>query len=386
MFKRYRRLLTLGSIVLLYFSLPFMVNAIFNQSLKESPVVLVVGDFSEEGFGSLVNSGVTAAQKEVAGSDTHVAIQTVSVSESAWRDAFGGSNTEELDREIQTLRSNLIQKISDHNVVAIISANTSQTAPTVLQVGKTFNIPVLLTVATNTEITKGYSEVGLRLIARDSMQAEAIKEWCRKQDKRVGLIYDLTRYGTGLRDALTQRMGPDKLIPFSVNTTTDIAGILTYGKSAGVRSWVIVGYRNQAIEFYSKKVSIGLAGEMLFTDGAYGKWLSELPSDPKNTQQVFFSFPTLPVTSQFATASLAQQHSELRGYGTLGFDAYCLIDSAVASLKGVGDLQKYRLLQAIRDVAAKPTAKTKQSYQFDTNGENERATFSVTEVRRDVLP
>jgi hypothetical protein len=212
--KRYRRLITLLVIIVLYFSIPFFVNAVYNHSLENSPVVLVVGDLSDEGFGSLVNSGVTAAQKESVGSDNNIAIRTVSVNEAAWRDAFGGSNTEELDREIKTLRSNLIKEISQHNVIAIISANTSQTVPTVLQVGKTFNIPVLITVATNTEVTNGYSDISVRLIALDSKQAEVIQEWCEKQGTRIGLIYDLTRYGTGLRDALTQHVGTSKAHPF----------------------------------------------------------------------------------------------------------------------------------------------------------------------------
>ena len=388
--KRYRRLLTLLVIVVLYFSVPFFVNTVFNRSLENSPVVLVVGDLSDEGFGSLVNSGVIAAQKESAGSDTNIAIRTVSVNEAAWRDAFGGSNSEELDREITALRSNLIKEISTHNVIAVISANTSQTVPTVLQVGKTFNIPVLITVATNTEVTNGYSDIALRFIALDSKQAEAIQEWCEKQGTRIGLIYDLTRYGTGLRDALTQRVGPSKLIPFSVNTTTDIAGILIYGEKAGVQSWVVVGYRDQAREFYSKKVSSGVKGKMLFSDGAYGKWLSELPSDPTNSQEVFFSFPTLAMISPSVSAAAgANAHStEIRGYGTLGFDAYCLIDSAVRNLKETGNSQKYSLMQAIRDMAANSsgTVKVKQSYRFDAYGENERASFSVIEVRHEFIP
>jgi hypothetical protein len=387
MLKRHRRLIVLILIVVLYVSLPFLIDSIFNESLVQAPIVLVVGDFSEEGFGSLVSSGVNAAQRDEPSSASHIAIRQVPVNESAWRDAFGGANTEELDREIQSLRSKLIKEITDYNVVAIISANTSQTVPTVLQVGKTFNIPVLITVATNTDIINGYNDVALRLIARDSKQAEAIQEWCAKQSMRIGLIYDLTRYGTGLRDALTERVGPDRLIPFSVNTTTDIAGILIYGRASEVQSWVIVGYRNQAVEFYSKKVSLKLEGSMLFSDGAYGKWLSQLPSDPSNTQQVFLSFPAVPVSPK-PTANSSQQEPELRGYATLGFDAYYLISRAVADLNGVGKTQKHRLVQAIRDAAtnSNATAKTKQDYKFDSNGENEYASFSVTEVRHGSLP
>jgi ABC-type branched-subunit amino acid transport system substrate-binding protein len=370
-------------IAVLYLSVPSIVDALFNESLIQAPVALLVGDFSDEGFGSLVGSGVYAAERENSTSK-QIAIQQVPVNEAAWRDAFGGANTEELDREIQALRSKLIREITDHNVVAIISANTSQTAPTVLQVAKTFHIPVLITVATNTDIIKDYDDVALRLIARDSKQAEAISEWCATQGERIGLIYDLTRYGTGLRDALTERVGPDRLIPFSVNTTTDLAGILMYGKTSEVRSWVIVGYRNQAIEFYSKKVSSKHAGSMLFTDGAYGKWLSQLSSDPTNSQQVFLSFPSVPKPGP----SSQQQGTELRGYATLGFDAYYLISSGITTLDGVGNGQKHRLAQAIRDVATHPSnpVRTKQSYKFDSRGENEYASFAVTEVRHGLLP
>jgi hypothetical protein len=172
-----------------------------------------------------------------------------------------------------------------------------------------------------------------------------------------------------------------------VNTTTDIAGILIYGEKADVQSWVVVGYRDQAREFYSKKVSSGVKGKMLFSDGAYGKWLFELPSDPTNSQEVYFSFPTLSMISP-SPAAPKEHSTELRGYGTLGFDAYCLIDSAVRNLKETGNSQKYRLMQAIRDMAANPsgTVKAKQNYKFDAFGENERASFSVIEVRHEFIP
>jgi ABC-type branched-subunit amino acid transport system substrate-binding protein len=378
MLDRYKHLGTLIILFVLYLSLPFVTNALFNESLEQAPVVLVVGDFSEEGFGRLVNNGVEAARKDEHNSPSHVATRQVSVNESAWSDAFGGSNTEVLDREIQSLRSKLIKEIADYNVVAIISANTSQTARTVLQVGKAFNIPVLITVATADNITEGYHDTALRLIARNSKQAEAIKEWCAEQTTRVGLVYDLTRYGIGLRDAVTERIGPDRLIPFSVNTTTDLAGILTYGKESEVQAWVVVGYRNQAVEFYSKKGALKLGGNMLFSDGAYGKWLSQLQEDPNNTQRVFLSFPSVPVNP----------NDELRGYATLGYDAYHLTSSAVGKLIGEGKTQKYRLMQAVREVApgAYEAKQTKQEYKFDPTGENELANFTVTEVRHGTLP
>lgn len=46
------------------------------------------------------------------------------------------------------LRNEILRAIAEYNVVAIITVNTSQTVPIVIETGEKFNIPVLLTVAT----------------------------------------------------------------------------------------------------------------------------------------------------------------------------------------------------------------------------------------------
>jgi ABC-type branched-subunit amino acid transport system substrate-binding protein len=386
MLSNSKRVVILLIFTVVYVLTPSFINTTYNQSLSEKPVVLLVGDFSsEDGFGSMLEIGIKCAAKQAGGSELRLEYHNVNVAESSDEKPSNPNIT--LSRvEEANLKRELTVEVATNNVVAIVAANTSQTAPLVLEFGRAFNIPVLLAVATNDSILQGYEQIAFRLPAQDTKQAEVIKNWTVQQNGRIGLVYDLSRYGIGLRDSLLKQIGPNNLVSFSMSTTTDLAGILKYGTDAGVKAWVVVGYRYQAVEFYSKKVALNVPGQVLFSDGAYGMWLSKL-SGVKNTDRVYLSFPTTNGNNTTCSDE-AGNPFELKGYADFGFDSHRLITAAINRLVAEGKNQKYELAGALRGVAAALNANTPtgQQYQFTLAGENERALFYVTEVSNGYAP
>lgn len=386
MLSNSKRVVILLIFTVVYVLTPSFINTTYNKSLSEKPVVLLVGDFSsEDGFGSMLEIGIKCATKQAGGSELRLEYHNVNVAESSDEKPSNPNIT--LSRvEEANLKRELTVEVATNNVVAIVAANTSQTAPLVLEFGRAFNIPVLLAVATNDSILQGYEQIAFRLPAQDTKQAEVIKNWTVQQNGRIGLVYDLSRYGIGLRDSLLKQIGPNNLVSFSMSTTTDLAGILKYGTDAGVKAWVVVGYRYQAVEFYSKKVALNVPGQVLFSDGAYGMWLSKL-SGVKNTDRVYLSFPTTNGNNTTCSDE-AGKPFELKGYADFGFDSHRLITAAINRLVAEGKNQKYELAGALRGVAPALNANTPtgQQYQFTLAGENERALFYVTEVSNGYAP
>ena len=122
--------------IAVYVSTPAFLNSFNNQSLSQSPVILLVGDFTnDEAFGTLVYRGANDAQQNNPRKDyPQIEIHKIEVNDSAWEDSFAGSNTAELQAELNSLHEKFLRYIVTNNVVAIISANTSQNVPTDIEV------------------------------------------------------------------------------------------------------------------------------------------------------------------------------------------------------------------------------------------------------------
>ena len=78
--------------IILYVSTPAFFNSYYNQSLSQSPVILLVGDFSkEDAFGTLVYRGANEVQQNDARKDyPQIEIHKVNINDSAWEDSFAG--------------------------------------------------------------------------------------------------------------------------------------------------------------------------------------------------------------------------------------------------------------------------------------------------------
>ena len=309
----------------------------FNPTLTQSPLILVTGDFSNpESFGSLVMSGIIESKANLP-TNEKIETEKYELLEYTEADLSVGFIVEKTSILNEKIRDDLVTLVAHKNIIGIIAANSSETIEPVLQVGKEFKIPVFLAVASNDEIIAEYNDISFRLLANDGKQAEAISKWCEQiidstETDKIGVLYSQTRYGKGLRRTLERVIGINSLIPFSLGTTTDIAGSFNYGERAGVNAWVAITYKEEALEIAVKKKSLGINGPILFSDGAYGKWLTQI-----NEDSIYYTFP-LPDTS-FKNV----------GYNHFGYDAYRLIYYAFSKYKHESMKTKDDFLNIIND-------------------------------------
>lgn len=334
--------------------------------------VLVVGDFSEgNSFGTHVLNGFKVAERTKGINESSFKWIQVSIDESLVENVTGAINEESRQLRVK-LTKDLIREISSKNVVAIVSANTSQTVSACLEVGRTFNIPILLTVATSDKLVGQYNDVAFRMLANNGKQANKIAEWAESvapiDTSSFGVLYSQTIYGQNLLKTLRDTLGFEKIIPFSISTTTDIVGSIKYGSSLGVDAWISLSYLSESIEVQVKKERIDTVHPILYADGAYGNWVKEL--NRRREKGVFLSFP--------ATYEVdAQRIETVSGFGIFGYDSYWIIDKCITD---PGTNEKNSFIQRIRDFDSSNYSDVLiQNYRFQ-NGENYLAEFKIYQL------
>lgn len=348
------------------------------------PTVLIVGDFSSnESFGSNVYKGIQNAENSLNRRKTNFKIKKISYNSITSKNIASKIGSQEYERLKNDLESQLAKAFASENIIGIISANTSQTVQIVLETGRLFNVPVLVTVSTNDQVLVEYKNIAFRLLARDSQQAEAIIDWCNsfKGEIVFGLLYDPVRYGEGLQSSLIANEDIFRFIPFPVGTTTDVVGTLQYGSISGVNAWVVVGYKQQAVEVLIKKRHLKIPGPVLLSDGAYGSWLRDLSTD-----SVYLSFPMTDVDVNKRDALSQSSKEKNFGYGTFGYDSYIILDESVQLLND-DILPKYKLFEIIPEIAENlsQSGKLMQKYKF-VSGENTYSCFKIYEVGNGIIP
>ena len=242
--------------------MPLLLLQPMPQALSCDPVILVIGDFSTpESFGTVVERGLARGKRS---NEWRIvpSIKKVEIYEPVVSKITASTAGE--------IRSRLVRAFAQYNVVAVVSANTSQTAPSVLETVSLFRVPVLLAVATTDNLLEGYSGIAYRLPARDVEQAKAMADWANKQrgSGPVGVLYDPRRYGANLHGALVNQMGLLQVLSFPLSPSSEVSVQLDYGAKAGVERWIVVGYREQAVEVLARKKHLKIPGAVLLSDGA----------------------------------------------------------------------------------------------------------------------
>jgi len=376
--KYNRQLLALALLGLLGFlAPPLILEFTDGNTLLSESTVLLVGDFGQGSYGAMTDLGVTQAQTRLADAN-RIRVIKIPVRELLPGITAAETASFDLNLERDRLRRQIIRRIATENVIAIIAANTSSTAEAVLEIGRTFSIPVLLTVATNDNLLSfDFSTVGFRLLPQDGKQAAAIVDWAEgirasSEDGDtflLGVAYDPRRYGLDLLELLRTRAGHTQVLPFPLGVTEETSVIIERGTALQVDAWVVAAYQSQAIEFYSKMKAHSGKTPLLFTDGAYGPWLADA-----SNMSTYISFPSRPSSP----GPLLQQ---LPGYAVYGYDALMIADGLLDYVHRARVPRK-QLPQAIRALCEDPDRNTKltQEYHFSSQGENGRASFEVYRV------
>ena len=166
---------------------PYLLQHSINTWSGSNYNVLLVGDFNPKSptDASPVKAGFYNALRSRKNSGFQFNTDIISFDESLVDQINGPTET---DTKIlnDRVKSLLIDKIAGENVVAIVTASSSQTVGSCLEIGKLFNIPVLIVTATETEILNGYgtSGIGFRLVASNKNQVPEITKW----------VHDITQH------------------------------------------------------------------------------------------------------------------------------------------------------------------------------------------------
>ncbi len=349
-------------------------------------VILVIGDYHDSN--DYVHD-VWAAVQATAGRDSFTPIQRVALSvkrftTSPCLDANGTL------RKPRQLRWQLLRCLAEHHVIAAIDASTTHVAPLIIDTLDLFEIPVLLTVATNDELLSGNRSNVLRLVANDSQQAITIEEWAAQFDI-ISILYDDSSYGRSLYRTLLKRHDTGKPILTSYSFRSDTNLVDLFARIADLRhrlelessykhGIIYIGYNDRISELLHPRALFMADTPLLLSDGAYSK---NLPATALLKGNEVLTFPVDPFSNPPA-----------RGFGDFGHDAYRLIVVGLDRLVAA-KASRVRLLDFIRDyaVAAQQEAIDNQppaqhghltqraqpflrhDYQFDSSGQNVLASF-----------
>lgn len=281
----------------------------------------------------------------------------------------------------ETRRANILQldtqgKLTEHeildqflrilatsNIVAIISADTSDMARRIIDTSSIFGIPVILTVASNDTLLLGKSPNVLRLLANDSKQAEAAVHWSERHF-RPAILYDDSLYGEYLGQAVVKSFSRNRREYYvsRFSRTSDFHDILNHVRAAGSEAVVFIGYFPRTYELVSKMIALGFLKPVLLSDGCYFPDLIGMKKPP----QIFLSFPVNP--------------SGQKGYSAFGQDAYSLIHCAINENEFAFDVRS-SLLKTVGHCAedAEHAKALNLNYKF-VNGENSLAGFGIFHI------
>lgn len=368
------------TLTLLIFLLPTLILTFsYDERVSGNPVILFVGDFSQGGYGVLVEDGITTAiNRRQSSSDFRV--RRIDFNEPRAGQTDGAFTQGSYDS--RRLKDKIIDEIVASNVVAIISANTSSTAQDVIEVSSTFRIPLFLTVATNDDLLSNSNRYTFRMVPSDSLQSSVISEWCNStntikgtnnnpsSDPSIALVYDPRQYGTHLQSLLKRRVGHTSIVSFPLGVTEETTGIIERGSSLGVKKWVFLGYRSQASDFYAKMFGTVEDKPLLMSDGGYGTWLKDVPP----SDSLFISFPYSKALDNSSTGHV----NELTGFSPFGYDSVRIIGEILQSSTTVVDLRA-NIQSTVQTAANRLNDRglLTQEYSFNKSGESTKADFRI---------
>jgi len=311
-------------------------------SISRSPAVLIVGEFDAyNGEETPAERLYRSLERARNGRNPPYAAEIIKISvPDYWDSRRQGASPSDL-------RNTLLSEIAQNDVVAIISANTTQTAGPVIDLASKFNIPVLLTVATNDRLLSDRPTAPvIRVVPRDSLQAIQIATWCQSQvSGDIHVIYDDTQYGRDLFRNLSQHVTRPILGTALKAPCESVAEILSTTKSTAFGAIVFIGYPDQAAEFLQWRTKFMITTPTLLSDGCLGAWVD----DPRIlTQNVKLCFPNLiPNPEQINVLATSQtSRYNTHGYGPFAVQA---MDDLDACIKGciAHNLSKQRLFDQL---------------------------------------
>jgi branched-chain amino acid transport system substrate-binding protein len=219
--------------------------------------------------------------------------------------------------------------------------------------------------ATNPELSRKGWKTFLRGLANDAVQGPAVANYMKGSlgAKKVCIVDDSTAYGTGLRDAIRNTLGPvaDPTCAASIKKG-DKEFSATVTKIAGASPDVVFfsGYYAEAAPFVQQLRDANVKATFVSADGAKDQQFVDQAGD--SSKDAILSCPCGPAPDWFAKDYKAKSKREPGTYSTEGYDL------ATIMLRGInsGKVSRPDLLQYMRAYNGPGVART---YQWTDNGE-----------------
>jgi len=364
-------------------ALPLLVVALFLSALAFSANhfldltqpkrVLLIGDFnSNHGFARPVQQGMWRAKNRLPGiSDLQIVKVPISDSEQISQHDLAGATCKAL-----------IAEFAKGRPIAVVAATTTAATQTVREICNAFQVPLVITVATNDSLMPqsqfADSPDRIRLIANDSRQALTIATYVEASrpdslsegDKRMHSLENVTQpmlivyedgpYSRHLFDLISATLSTHHVRWEALRQTAYSDDLSARLRAADIR----LGYFETFKPLLDNLTNILWRGEVVMSDGCLTSGLFEYSRTRFGIQL------SVPVT---VPSNGKQIPEPLQGFEQYGYDAYVLL--ALCPLDA-----RHRLpsVAALNDVSLTvPPAIDEFNVVLDGRGENTLADFRV---------
>lgn len=236
------------------------------------------------------------------------------------------------------------QVCQNTNVVAVVGHLTSGCTLAAAPVYSRSNMPVVMPVPTNPEITeKGFRNI-FRVPATDAEQAPFLARYVLSKDKhtRVAVVHDLTAYGMGFATAFRETLetSGDKVVALFEGVQKDVRDfrtLITKIKEKAPEYVLVAATYDMGAPFVRQMRELGLNATVLSGDGMFSTQYIELAGQAAEGTIVSFIAPSRgasPATDAFF-AKYEEMYGKVVSFAPLGYDAGKVIASAISAASSV---------------------------------------------------
>ena len=262
----------------------------------------------------------------------------------------------------------------DPRVVAVVGHLTSGCMSAAAPIYARAEMPVVMPVPTNPEITrKGYTNL-FRVPPTDDDQAPFLAEYLLSRDPKapVAVISDLTAYGLGFATAFreTFRAGGGKILAFegAQREARDFRSLITKLKALKPKYVLLGATYDMGAPFVRQMKELGLDATVLSGDGCYGSAFLDQAGNAAEGTIVSFIAPDRgfsPATERFFR-KYESKYGKVVSFAPLGYDAAQVV---VEALRQSGKLAREEIIATIRTTTFILEGITGE-IQFEENGDN----------------
>lgn len=284
-------------------------------------------------------------------------------------------------------------------VLCVIGHTSSSTTLAALPYYKMADIPIIMPVATNPNILKGYEDISFRMPTNDKYQAKFIADFVLKDlnPKNICIIWDETspakEYSTYLKEKLEESLGAKVKRAHAINylsenqQTNNISSVASTIPVLKPDLIIYCGYGSLAKEFftalrieYNKSPSLlGLDPKIILTDGCNVPEISMIYTDLKFNG--YLAFPSeLGKDAECFKVVIAKDTTKFNknySYELFGYDAINLLASVLKSKGYKAQLNRNYVSNELKK--GDFTFSTCYQYYFK-NGENQSKSYSIYSI------